>query len=537
MKTLKRSIMITVAAVMIGCVTGVCKSAGAESEGQLTVRDGERAWRFADVEGKSRINFARMTGRREDTGRDVDVLSMPRFWIAKAPVTEGDFAEVMGREVREGRSAEQPVSEIEWEEALAFCDKFTERYKEQLPEHAFASMPSMLEWAHAVKVLDYPEWLDADAGTFLFTRNQNGGFLCAPGRNLGFGYDLANFLITVPKRATREYAGLRLVLVDITDAVTRLNGDPIDDAMVSRGAVLTESGLLRQAKEMLEHVLAEGKLSAEERERAEEALSFASGEHDHEFDDWFGLVTLAARGAEEKGFEPFPFAGQWRKLAPGVAMEDAEVARAYEEKGIVGEWVAIGNLPEEVRKEQSVGGMHDLLILTDDGVAAHEFEITPEHVVQVLRCDFTGDGVEDMVVESFGAVGTAGYWYDFFEGRPDGNHVLLESLQTVGLCAIPRTEGGACGFIHFAKVENPVLSAEILTFRDGKAVYERAVGQDIAMIDVFPDRIYAPAPFIGPGGGLGWMMLEGKGDWYRPLFWPWAQGEVQGWPKGTGKAQ
>lgn len=526
---------VAVMAALVVCVVSGCTRW--TEKGMLTIRDGEKAWRFVAVEGESRINLARMTGAEGPSEGEPDLLAMPRFWIAETPVTEGDFADVMGREVREGRSAEQPVSEIEWEEALAFCDKFTERHKGQLPKHVSASMPSMLEWAHAVKVLDYPEWLDADAGTFLFTRNQNGGFLCSPGRNLGPGYDLAAFLVTVPKRATQEYAGLRLVLVDITDAETKLNGHPIDDAMVSRGVVLVQSGLLRQAKTMLERVLAEGKPSEEERQRAERALAFASDTHDHGFDDWFGLVTLAARGAEEKGFKPFPFAERWRTLAPGVTMEDAEVARAYEEKGIVGEWMTIGDLPEEVREEQSVGDTHDLLILTDDGVEAHEFEITPEHVVQVLRCDFTGDGTEDMVVESFGAVGSEGYWYDFFEGRPDGSHALLESLQTVGLCAIPRAGGGACGFISISKVDNPVLSADVLTFRDGKAVFERAIGQDIAMIDVFPDRIYLPVPFIGPGMGLGWKMLEGKGFWYRPLFWPWAQGEVQGWPGGEEEVQ
>ena len=532
---MERIVVAVMVAVVICAMVG-CGKKGASSAKELTVRDGDNEWRFVAVDGESRVNLAQMTGNGEDAGGEPDVLSIPRFWIAEAPVTEGEFAALMGREVREGRSAGQAVADIEWEDALAFCDKFSERYKDQLPKHVFASMPSMLEWAHAVKVLDYPEWLDADVGTFIFTRNQNGGFLCAPGRNLGVGYDLASLLITVPKRGARDYVGLRLVLVDITDSVTKLNGAPFDDGMVTRGAVLTESGLLRQAKAMLERVLAEGKPSAEERERAERALEFATQEHEFGFEDWHGLVTLAARGAEERGFEPFPFADLWRKLAPGVTMEDADVARAYEEKGIVGEWVAIGDLPEAVREEQSVGETHDILTLTDDGVESHEFEITPENVVQVLRCDFTGDGLEDMVVESFGSVGSDGYWYDFFEGRPDGSYALLESLQTVGLCAIPRAGGGACGFIHIAKVENPVLAAEILTFQNGKASYEDAIEQAVAMIDVFPDMIYVPAPFIGPGLGLGWKMLEGRGLWYRPLFWPWAQGEVQGLEEGKGEA-
>lgn len=527
MKALMRGLMVAIPVAVACCACG-CKKTMEEPLTELAIRDGEREWKFVLVEGESRINLARMTGRGDAESGDSDVLSLPRFWIAEAPVTEGDFVAVMGRDGREGRSAEQPVSEIEWEEALAFCEKFTARYREQLPQHVYASMPSMLEWTHAVKVLDYPQWLDADVGTFLFTRNQNGGFLCAPGRNLGFGYDLSSMLISVSKRGKRGYAGVRLVLLDITDGETMVNGEHIDDAMVSRGCILTASGLLRQAKTHLERVLAEGKPSAEERARAEEALAFANREHNHGFEDWVGLVALAARAAEEQGFEPYPFAELWMALAEGTKMENEEVVKEYAEKGIVGEWVAIGNLPEDVREAQSLGDTYTIMTLTDDDVERHEFEISPEHVVQVLRCDFTGDGVEDMVVETFGAVGAAGYWYDFFAGRPDGSHILCESLQTVGLCAIPRGDGGACGFIHFEKVENPVLAAEILTFQDEKAVYETAIEQDIALIDVFPNMIYCAAPFIGPGVGLGWAMLEGRGVWYRPLFWPWKQGVVQG---------
>lgn len=521
MKTWKRSRMVVMLAAVTLCAAGGCKKKVPETEGYLTIRDGGREWRFAPVEGESRINLARMTGQGEDAGGTPDILRLSRFWIATKPVTEGDFAAWTGGTVREGRSAEQPVAEIEWEEALDCCAKFTDRYAGQLPDHVFASLPTMLEWAHAVEVLDHPDWLDAEVGTFLFTRNQYGGFLCAP---VG---DSDGMPISVPKRGKRVFAGLRLVLLDITDGTTEVNGETIDDSMVSRGDILTESGLLPQAKAQLERVLAKGNLSEEERERAETALAFAREDHGAGFEDWDGLVVLAAQAAKEKGFEPEPFTEVWRTLGMLAEMENKEAVKAYAVKGIAGGWVSIGKLPDDVRSEQPLGESNDIVILADGDIETREFATGPEHVVQVLRCDFTGDGVVDLVVETFGAVGSDGYWYDFFEGRPDGSHVLRESLQTVGLCAIPRTGGGACGFLDISKDGNPVLEVALLTFRDGEATYEPLVGPTV-MVDMFPDRIYFAAPFIGPGFGLGWKALEGRGIWYRPLFWPWKQGKVQG---------
>lgn len=529
MNTLTKIIILPAIAGVLGCTLTACngKASQTETEGRLTIRDGDRQWTFVAVEGESRINLARMTGQGEDSDGEPDVVRLPKFWIAEKPVTEGDFAAWTGREIREGRSADQPVADIEWGDALECCTKFTERYAKQLPKHVFASLPTLLEWEHAGDVLGHPDWLEAEVGTFLFTLNQYGGFLCTPGTALPTELNPTGLPITVPKRGTRSFAGVRLVLLDITDGKTEVNGEVIDDSMVSRGAILTESGLLPQAESHFRRVFSEGKLSEKERERAEEAFAFALEEHETEFEDWDGLVALAARAAEEKGFEPEPFTSLWRTLGSDGEMENGDVAKAYAEKGIAGGFVAIGDLPDDVKAHQSLGESNHIMVLKDDDIESREYVTGPEHLVQVLRCDFTGDGVVDLVVETFGAVGSDGYWYDFFEGRPDGSHVLRESLQTVGLCAIPRADGGACGFLHVAKDGNPVLDARLLTFQNGDANYEALTGLT-AMIDVFPTRIYFAVPFIGPGFGLGWEVLEGRGIWYRPLFWPWKAGTVQG---------
>lgn len=518
---------MAVAGVMVCALAGCGGESGMKAE-RLTIRDGDREWTFIPVDGKSRLNLSEIMDTEGSQGKNTDIVSMPLFWIAEKPVSEEEFAVWTGRRVRAGVSPEQPVRGIEWEEALICCEQFSKRYASQLPRGVFASMPTSQEWAHAVKVLDYPVWLDGDVGTFLFTRNQYGGFLCAPGKNLPVQYDLATTLVTVPKRGKRDFAGLRFVLVDIKGGTILTNGKPFDNTMVSRGVILATCGFLKEARKQLECVLIAGKPSTEERERAEGALAFVREEHDTGFEDWNCFVEVAARSAEKMGFETQPYATLWSLLNSDADMENEEVVKAYAAKGIFGEFVAIGNLPEDVRKHQMLGEKYSISILRDRDIESQEFEISSENVVQVLRCDFTGDGVEDMVVESFGNVGSGGYFYDFFAGRPDGGHDLCESIQTVGLCALPKAGGGACGFLNFTKYANPVLEAEILTFKDGKAVFNRAVDLPTVMIDTFPDRVYAPAPFIGPDYGLGWKILEGRGYWYRPLFWPWKPGFVQG---------
>ena len=157
-KSLKgcKAVLLALAVAGMTCAGAGCRGKSAES-GRLTVRDGGREWTFVAVEGESRLNLSQDDESGGKRGGAPDKVTMPRFWIATEPVTEGDFAEWMGREVPEGKSANQAVAEIEWEEAVECCARFTERYAKQLPRGVFATLPTSQEWMHAVKVLGYPD--------------------------------------------------------------------------------------------------------------------------------------------------------------------------------------------------------------------------------------------------------------------------------------------------------------------------------------------------------------------------------------------
>ena len=106
---------------------------------------------------------------------------------------------------------------------------------------------------------------------------------------------------------------------------------------------------------------------------------------------------------------------------------------------------------------QHIGDVTAILIHNGKEFVDVDYIISTNTLVQVLKCDFDGDGRRDMVVEEFGAVGSGGYWYDFMRQHQDGSYSKILSVQTVGLCAVPSTNGCSCAFVNITKESNPFL--------------------------------------------------------------------------------
>ena len=536
--------MMSRTVVMAAAALAACGAfANEDSAESILIVDGAMKMRFLPVDGTSQLPIEFMS-----TGENREKLSpvtMPKFWIADRMVTEGEYAAIMGCDVREGRKADDILAEVEWEEVLDFCKMFTKKYAAQMPTNTIASMPTMFEWAHAVKVLGYGENLDGEIGSFVFTGSQRGGFLATSGtiaKNRPIDFDLATDFSIVPKRARMPNVGLRLVLVRRNGGKVFAWGKQIDNTLVCRGSLLAEFGLFDHARAFVEALLANDKanLSEEDRARASKALEYVNKDQEYNFEDWSGLVVCASSFAANKGFRTEPFAEEWGMLGFAGSNEDAAIAEEYRKVGIVGEWQRIGDLPSDVRKGQSSLGDADYILMHGkEGEESFEYEytVTESNLVQVLRCDFTGDGLEDMVVENYKSTGSGGCWYSFYEATGNGGYKAIDEVQLVGLCALPRKLGKGCGFLIIDKESNPVLSASLYVFKDGKLSCERAATKPFYMLDAEESRIYMAAPFIGAGYGMGWRLLESRGVWFRPVYWPWKQGEVQGYKEACKKAQ
>ena len=500
------------------------------STGVVEIADGEMKWRFVPVEGTSQLplEFMRTGENREKR----EPVTIERYWIAEKMVTEGEFAAVTGRKVRDGRSAGQVLSDIEWSEGFDFCRRFNAKYRQKLPKGLMLSMPTMLDWAHAVEVLKGKVDFHSASGTMLFTGSAFGGFLIVPPAS-DDKHDLAVDLGCLPRHGKYRWLGLRPVLVPVAGAI--LGGKRI----VTNSRVLMRTGFYDEASELLKLALDEGELDSTDEEWVKGALEYASGEHEHYLEDWAGLILAATSFAEKRGFQTKPFADGWSDRMLEGGGENADIAAKYKESGIIGEWRRIGDLPPDVRKGQTLGGKNCILMQSGDGEKTYSYEcdITESNLVQMLRCDFTGDGLEDMVVENYCSTGSGGYHYSFYEGKGDGTYKEVDEVQLVGLCVLPRKTGKGCGFIVIGKISNPVLSASLYVYKNGKLVCEDVAGKPFYMLDAEADRIYMMAPFIGAGYGIGWRILEGRGIWFRPVYWPWKQGEVQGYKDALKEAQ
>ncbi|MBP5319621.1 MAG: hypothetical protein J6334_01440 [Kiritimatiellae bacterium] len=505
-------VLAAMAAVAVWMVAGK-----REIPGTVTVRDGGRVWRFLPVPEEGVLPLAFMRSGDEEKRGEMTPVTLPRFWIAERMVTEGEFAEMMGREVREGRRPDQIADEIEPAEALAYCRAFTERYRERLPQGVVASMPTMYEWVHAARALRDRVAFAGEGMTFLFTSNGKGGFLRTLMKRSGPGpFDPSCDLALIGKRMRQPKLGLRMVLINLEgDGVMRVAGEPYGNIIAGRGQTLMQNGFVEEGRAYLESVLAKGRLPEKARKAAEDALAFAKREREVDLEDWSGLVARSAAFAQKAGYETSPYAEHWQWLGIYPDMEKPEVAAAYAKAGISGKLVRIGDLPREVREGQIVGEKR-----SDD-----EEPISDETLVQVLACDFTGHGRKDLVVEEYGCEGGDGALYGFYGQQADGSYTNLWEIQVVGLCALPRRDGCACGFLVIEKGDGQTLWVSLAYFKDSEPEVEEANPKPFAMLDVDEKEVYRPVPYIGPV--YGWSYLQFVGVWYRPLFWPWKQGKEE----------
>lgn len=486
---------------LVGC------GGSAADEDSLVIRGEECEWRFLPVEGESQLPLTFM--RTGEAREKMEFVNLPRFWIAERPVTEREYAFVMGMSVRERCAADQPASDMSWLEAYKFCLRFNEKYGDQLPKGYMLSLPTMIDWAHAVRRLAGK--VDRDSvGTFLFQGAVKHGFLATyDGSTIAENpeVDVAIDYNCIAKCWQSVQIGIRPVLIPFNMSYLGVN------AWEARVSVLCYQYLLDEAQELIEKARQISPLSQEEFQKifGNDLNFIQNADYKYNHEDWSGIVSVSARYAEERGYQASQFVYLWMLLNwyDEPFFDDEKWAAFYSKAGIVGTLKSPCELPAEVRPSADTLESYATL----DGADTNR--------LQVLECDFTGDGRTDLVVEGC-SVGARGYWYNFCQPKQDGSYTNVLSLQTVGLCAIPPKKGGAVGFIVIEKTGNPFLTSSLLTFdAEGKPSLAPVSSKEFYMLDAEKDSLYRAAPFIGGGLGMGWCILAEHGVWYRPLYWPW----------------
>lgn len=530
-------VAVVTVAVVIAAGNVLAKTNTAEV---VEIADGETKWRFLPINGTTALPTEYMrTGEKREVEEEV---RLDPFWIASAPVTRRQFAEIMGKALDEVPKScfdktddpNAPVDSVTWVEAFEFCERFNAKYCRELPEGYLLQLPTYIEWAHAVRILEEKEKFASPVGCMLFTCTGRGGFLRTYSdrdmdiamRRTETGRDYAIDYVEFPPHVRHASVGFRPILSPICGEDGK--GGSL---LVTRGKLLADNGFTGKAERTLKLALAKANLKDRERARAEECLEWLASKREYDYVDWSGLVDAACGFAEKRGYAARPFMYGWMEQAR--MLEAPTFAQKYEKNGIEGVWMRIRDLPSEARVLQHVGDAMAILIHDHEEFVDVDYVISTNTLVQVLKCDFDGDGLRDMVVEESGAVGSGGYWYDFLRQNQNGSYSNILSIQTVGLCAVPSTNGCSCAFVNITKESNPILLASLISWWDGEMISYDANALSFYMLDAEEDSIYPHAPFIGAGYGLGWHIWQGQGKWYRPLYWPWKRGIVQGHAEAT----
>ena len=110
-----------------------------------------------------------------------DVRISHRFWMGKYEVTQAEYEKLTGKNPSRFKGARNPVEEVSWNDAKAFCEELTERERRagRLPEGYVYRLPTEAEWEYAArggaKSRDYTysgsnnakevAWCDENSGT------------------------------------------------------------------------------------------------------------------------------------------------------------------------------------------------------------------------------------------------------------------------------------------------------------------------------------------------------------------------------------
>ena len=488
---------------------------------------------FVPVAGTSRLplEFMRSGVDREKCSP----VELPPFWIARRDVTEGEFAEVMGRSVRSGRAADGPATGIGWIDAVRFCAKLNELNAGRMPVGHRLELPTMLEWAHAARCVGKDSCeLMTRPGKMLFTGGIDGGFLHTLGGycerfDWARGRDAAIDYLCLGKHRRSDDVGLRLVLV--ADDAIELG----DHVATTRGAVLLGAGYVDEALAVFARAAECEILTEAQRGRLARIREQAEKMRSKWHEDWEGLMLAAAEALRQRGYAADGILSDWTDVESARANAFARAMDSYRKAGIAGVMTPIGELPAEIRHDQPEGGER-MLLLPDEGggVFEHRVPVTERTKVAVLSCDFTGDGRSDMVVEVFGAQTPRGALFRFYERTEYNRYKSVgEAVACAGLCAVPRASGGACGFLAIGTESDGTLSLSLMTCAGGRMDSRALCGKSFRMLDARDDEVYRPVPYIGAGRGRGWLLLESRGERCLPLFWPWKTGELEGYAEAV----
>lgn len=495
---------------------------------------------LVEVSGTSRLPVESFFAGGEN--QKLDTVTLPTYWIGKFEVMQKQFEAVMGRNPSKVKGERLPVTDVEWIDAVDFCDRLNACCKDVIPKGYRFDLPTVVEWAHAFRggreeLFDYAGGNDLDAVAWHGVDVGDGkiGFeeihiVGIKKPNQANAYDMSGnvaeyiFLggakqgnqrmggsVQLPEDFCRLDSaqwgkrhdksgdvGFRVALVPIAAK----DPDGKSSSLCTKGKILLYSGYADWAKKYLKVATELKGFPDSEILRAKQALEQASAKRDCDYDTLPGLLSDIVKKVSEAQYRD-EVLSDW--LNPQESEDDRKIKVAhYRAHKIYGMKVAMGDLPKMVR---------DLMDETKEGA------------VQAVSCDFTGDGLNDLVVNLPGTTDADGESYAFFRREAKGGYVLVgEPIRNVGMCVVP-SRSGKVGVVMLFKFQQDTLVAGLFDYGETNGAEGMRIAwlteRPVCIQDLNPNEIYEPVPFIGGYKGCAWSELAARGKYRRPLYWPW----------------
>jgi formylglycine-generating enzyme required for sulfatase activity len=92
-------------------------------------------------------------GRFDWEGPRHSVTLSRAFWLGRYPVTQAEYAKVMGQNPSKFKGEDRPVEQVSWEEAVEFCRRLTEQARGEgsLPAGYEYRLPTEAEWEYCCR--------------------------------------------------------------------------------------------------------------------------------------------------------------------------------------------------------------------------------------------------------------------------------------------------------------------------------------------------------------------------------------------------
>ncbi len=112
---------------------------------------------------------------RRDNENQFQVTLSKGYWLGKTEVTQAQWQAVMGSNPSHFKGGSLPVEQVNWEEAMAFCRRLTERERAagRLPAGYAYTLPTEAQWEYACRAgttgayagpLDAMAWYSNNSG-------------------------------------------------------------------------------------------------------------------------------------------------------------------------------------------------------------------------------------------------------------------------------------------------------------------------------------------------------------------------------------